>query len=35
MLSVELDFTESTDGTGAFGGFDLGLAVTPTDPELL
>lgn len=35
MLAVELDLTEPTDGTGALGGFDLGLAVNPTDAELL
>lgn len=35
MLSVELDLTEWTDGTDTLGGFDLGLATTPTDAELL
>lgn len=35
VLSVELDLTEWTDGTDALGGFDLGLATTPTDAELL
>lgn len=35
VLSVELDFTEWTDGTDALRGFDLGLAMTPTDAELL
>ncbi len=35
MLSVELDLTEWTDGPDASGRLDLGLATTPTDPELL
>ena len=35
VLSVELDLTERTDGTDALGGFGLGLAMTPTDAELL
>lgn len=35
VLSVELDLTESTNGTEALGGLDLGLATAPTDAELL
>lgn len=35
VLSVELDLTEWTDGTDARGGVGLGLAMTPTDAELL
>lgn len=35
VLSVELDLTEWTDGTDALGGFDLTLAMPPTDAELL
>lgn len=35
VLSVELDLTEWTDGTDALGGFDLSLAMPPTDAELL
>lgn len=35
VLFVELDLTEWTDGTDGLGGFDLGLAMTPTDAELL
>ena len=34
VLSVELDLTEWTDGADTLV-FDLGLATTPTDAELL
>ena len=35
VLSVELDLTESTDGTDSLGGCNLGLATTPAEAELL
>lgn len=35
MLSVELDFTEWTDGSDFPGGFNLGLAAAPAEAELL
>lgn len=35
VLSVELDFTEWTDGSDFPGGFNLGFAAAPAEAELL
>lgn len=35
VVSVELDWTEWTEGKETLGGLDLGLAKPPTDAELL
>lgn len=35
VVSVELDWTEWTEGKEALGGLDLDLAKPPTDAELL